>query len=213
MIASLRGIISEVSGESAILDVNGVGYELICSLNTLAELQTVSFESGAGAVAKPGSTASKAVTVFTYTHVREDILQLFGFSTKTEKEMFLALLKVNGIGPKMAIHILSGASVDSILVMIESEDVKALSKLPKVGKKTAEQMILTLKGKLVVAQEDSKKSSLTKKSLSVAHKEISSALVNLGFRPQDVEKVVGTMPKEIDLQEGVRQGLAALTQV
>lgn len=208
MIAMLRGQILEVNGEHAILDVNGVGYELICSLNSLSELQTINFESGAGAVSKPGSI--KAVTVFTYTHVREDILQLFGFSSKTEKEMFLALLKVNGIGPKMAIHILSGASVDQILGMIESEDVKSLSKLPKVGKKTAEQMILALKGKLVVADVDPKKSG-GKAVLTMALKEISSALVNLGFKPQDVEKVIATMPKEINLQDGVRQGLAALT--
>ncbi len=213
MIAQLKGFLSEVTSESAILDVNGVGYELTCSLNTLAELQA-DLMGGAGASAKP----SKPVTVFTYTHVREDILQLFGFATKTEKQLFTTLLKVNGIGPKMAVNILSGGSVEHILAMIEAEDVKALSKLPKVGKKTAEQMVLTLKGKLVIAEPTTPAAggkaagvSAFGKNLTPALRDISSALVNLGFRPQDVEKVVSDMPKEIDLQEGIRQGLSALT--
>jgi holliday junction DNA helicase RuvA len=210
MIAQLKGFLLEVTTESAILDVNGVGYEVVCSLNTLAELQA-DLMGGAGASAKP----SKPVQVFTYTHVREDILQLFGFATRTEKQLFTTLLKVNGIGPKMAINILSGGTVDHILAMIESEDVKALSKLPKVGKKTAEQMVLTLKGKLVIQDVAPAKASLSAsafaKGLTPALRDISSALVNLGFRPQDVEKVVADMPKEIDLQEGIRQGLSALS--
>ncbi|MEZ0393058.1 MAG: Holliday junction branch migration protein RuvA [Pseudobdellovibrionaceae bacterium] len=208
MIAQLKGFILEVTPEHAVLDVNGVGYELVCSLNTLAELQA-DLMGGTGATAKP----SKPVQVYTYTHVREDVLQLFGFATKTEKQLFTTLLKVNGIGPKMAINILSGASVDQILVMIEAEDVKALSKLPKVGKKTAEQMVLTLKGKLVIHEPEAaqKKTSATGKQLSLSHSEIHSALVNLGFRPQDVDKVVSQLPKEIDLQEGIRQGLSALS--
>jgi len=207
VIAQLKGFILEVTPDGAILDVNGVGYELTCSLNTLAELQA-DLMSGAGATAKP----SKPVQVYTYTHVREDVLQLFGFSSKTEKQLFTTLLKVNGIGPKMAINILSGGSVDQILMMIESEDVKALSKLPKVGKKTAEQMVLTLKGKLVIHEAESPKKSLSaSKQLSGPHKDIHSALVNLGFRPQDVDTVVSQLPKEVDLQEGIRQGLSALS--
>jgi holliday junction DNA helicase RuvA len=210
MIAQLKGFLVEVTTESAILDVNGVGYEVVCSLNTLAELQA-DLMGGAGASAKP----SKPVQVYTYTHVREDVLQLFGFATRTEKQLFTTLLKVNGIGPKMAINILSGGTVDHILGMIESEDVKALSKLPKVGKKTAEQMVLTLKGKLVIQEVTpaaaKSSSSAFAKGLTPALRDISSALVNLGFRPQDVEKVIADMPKEIDLQEGIRQGLSALS--
>lgn len=206
MIAQLKGFITEVTPESAILDVNGVGYEVVCSLNTLAELQA-DLLGGTGATSKP----SKPVLIHTYTHVREDILQLFGFASKTEKQLFTTLLKVNGIGPKMAINILSGASVDQLMTMIEAEDVKALSKLPKVGKKTAEQMILALKGKLVIQEPEAKKmASKSTSQLSLSHREISSALVNLGFRPVDVEKVVSQMPNNIDLQEGIRQGLSAL---
>jgi Holliday junction DNA helicase RuvA len=205
MIAQLKGLLIEVSSESAVLDVNGVGYELLCSLNTLADYQT-QMMGGAGA----SSEAFRKITVFTYTHVREDALQLFGFATQEEKHLFITLLKVNGIGPKMALNILSGASADQIHQMIESEDVKALSKLPKVGKKTAEQMILTLKGKLIL---NPKESNPKKSIFAGAHQEIASALINLGFRSQDVDKVISQMPKEIDLQQGIRQGLSALTSV
>ena len=212
MIAQIKGLLLEVTAESAVVDVNGVGYELLCSLNTLADYHT-QIMGGMGASSQ--SDAHRKVTVFTYTHVREDALQLFGFATPQEKHLFITLLKVNGIGPKMALNILSGASAEQIFAMIETEDVKALSKLPKVGKKTAEQMILTLKGKLVLNPMDSAKSGRDSKNslLSGAHKEISSALINLGFRSQDVEKVISQMPKEIDLQQGIRQGLSALTSV
>ena len=212
MIAQLKGFIVDVTPESAVLDVNGVGYELVCSLTTLAELQA-DLMGGAGATSKP----SKPVMVYTYTHVREDALQLFGFATKAEKQLFTTLLKVNGIGPKSAINILSGGTVDQIFAMIETEDVKALSKLPKVGKKTAEQMVLTLKGKLVMHEPaaatagKASSASAAGKNLPANLRDISSALVNLGFRPQDVDKVVSQMPKEIDLQEGLRQGLSALS--
>lgn len=203
MIARLIGSIAEVNAETALIDVNGVGYEVHCSLGTLAEMQASSMES------------KKSVTVWIYTHVREDALILFGFASIIEKEMFLALLKVNGIGPKMAIHILSGGTVDQIQSMIEHEDVKALSKLPKVGKKTAEQMILTLKGKLVLADKAKTPAAgaSVASQLSFGHREISSALINLGFRAVDVEKVISQMPKEIELQEGIRQGLSALTSL
>lgn len=209
MIAQIKGSLVEVNSENAVVDVNGVGYEVFCSLNTLAEFQT-QLMGGMGATAE----AHRQVTVFTYTHVREDALQLFGFSTQQEKHLFITLLKVNGIGPKMAINILSGATADQIFNMIESEDVKALSKLPKVGKKTAEQMILTLKGKLVLNPSSPAKAGKEAKTiLAGTHKEIASALVNLGFRPQDVDVVISQMPKEIDLQQGIRQGLSALTSV
>ncbi len=194
MIGYLKGKILEVTSDSALIDVNGVGYEVLASSSNLAEMQN----------------SLGTIELWIHTHVREDALVLFGFSNKLEREMFHSLLKVNGIGPKLAINALSGATPDQIIEMIELEDVKALSKLPKVGKKTAEQMILTLKGKLVISARDSESKSPT---LAPRHKELTSALVNLGFRLQEVEKVVSTLPKDLDLQEGLRQGLAALTSI
>lgn len=192
MIGSLRGTVQDVNAETAVIEVGGVGYEILAPLGTLAELSV-----------KRGQT----VFILTYTHVREDALQLFGFSERAEKNLFLSLLKVNGVGPKMALNILSGERVERILSMIDQGDVKALSKFPKVGKKTAEQMVLTLKGKLVM---DPASAAVVPAGVQ---RELTSALVNLGFRLNDVEKVVSDMPKDLDLQEGIRRGLSALTSM
>lgn len=203
MIALLSGQVLETNLDSAIVDVNGVGYEVLLNSRNLSDLQS-------------RSNPNEAVRFFVYTHVREDALQLFGFLDNFEKQMFLSLLKVNGVGPKMAMTILSGADPDMIMQMIESEDIKALSKLPKVGKKTAEQLILTLKGKLVLApaNDGSKASAKSEEAFTVGtKKQIYTALVNLGFRPSDVEKVVKDFEDSVDIQTGVRQGLAALTNI
>jgi Holliday junction DNA helicase RuvA len=196
MIARLFGELIETTEDSCIVVCAGVGYELNCSLSTLAELQNLK---------------NKQVNFFVHTHVREDALQLFGFLSSFEKTTFLSLLKVNGIGPKSAINILSGANADQLAQMIESEDVKSLSKLPKVGKKTAEQMILALKGKLVLSTDD-KAGKKSVRAASTAGSQVSSALINLGFRAQDVEKVVADL-ELTSVEEGIRQGLAALTNL
>lgn len=194
MIAILNGKLMDYTDESCIVMTGGVGYEVLCSLSTLAELQ---------------EKKNKDVYMYIYTHVREDALQLFGFQSMDEKNLFLSLLKVNGIGPKSALNILGGASSSELARMIDSEDVKALSKLPKVGKKTAEQMILTLKGKLVMGES---KSSSKASAASSKHREISTGLVNLGFRSQDVEKIVSGLG-DVTVEEGIRKGLASLTNI
>lgn len=190
MIGFLRGILIEVTADVALIDVQGVGYEILASANTLSDLQ---------------SFCGQEIMVWIHTHVREDAFQLFGFHAKEEKNLFLSLLKVNGVGPKMALSILSGARVGQIHEMIESGNAKALSCLPKVGKKTAEQMILTLKGKLVLLEKND-----PKKKGTGTLPEITSALLNLGFKPQAVEQFVSTLPNDADLEDGVRRGLAAL---
>ena len=199
MIGSLRGRVIEQSEETLVLDVNGVGYELTCSINTLSE-----------------AAGREEIQLSVHTQLREDALTLFGFSTLVEKKMFLSLLKVNGVGPKLAVKILSGGTLDYITNLIESGDVKGLSNLPKVGKKTAEQLILSLKGKLVLeAQTPAKAGRSTAAALvprfTGVRGEILSALVNLGFRLQDAEQAVVGMEEDIDLQKGVRQGLQVLT--
>ncbi|WP_415061910.1 Holliday junction branch migration protein RuvA [Bdellovibrio sp.] len=189
MIGYLRGKIIEVLSDAALLDVQGVGYEIHASSNTLGDLQAL---------------LGKDIIVWVHTHVREDALQLFGFHSKEEKNLFLSLLKVNGVGPKMALSILSGGRPAQIQEMIEAGNAKALSGLPKVGKKTAEQIILTLKGKLVSIEE-------TIKGRSEAHTQITSALLNLGYKSQLVDQFVATLPTEMSLEEGVRKGLQTLS--
>lgn len=131
MIAYLKGKILEKSENLIILEVNNVGYEVNISLNTYLTLAN-----------------KEECELFTYLQVKEDGVSLFGFSTKSEKELFTNLITVNGVGPKMAITILSGASITDIVTAIVSEDSKMLSKFKGVGKKTAERIILELKEKL-----------------------------------------------------------------
>ena len=156
-------------------------------------------------------------------------MALFGFATVLEKELFLALLSVNGVGPKMAIKILSAAPVSHIARSVESGDVKALSALPKVGKKTAEQLIVSLKGKLTVFLEAyqggfagasahaSETLPLELSARETMLQEIDSALLNLGFRPQEVERAISQLAAkhtdsahELTLESGVRFALQTL---
>jgi len=195
VIGYLRGRIRDVGSETLLLDVQGVGYEVFCPERLLDHCRL---------------QMGELTEVWISTHVREDAFHLFGFESRDEKQFFHTLLKVNGVGPKLALNVLSGGTAAEIAHLIDSEDVKALTKLPKVGKKTAEQMILTLKGKLVSSQVESGEGP----SISgLAAREVASALVNLGFRPVDVDKVVGKLSKDISFEEGVRQGLQALTSI
>jgi holliday junction DNA helicase RuvA len=187
MIGYLQGRPLKIENDTILLLVQGVGYELHCSQSTLAD-----------------SEGKPVVELWVYTHVREDALQLFGFSTELEKRIFLSLLKVNGVGPKSANSILSGARAEQICDWIEEANVKALSALPKIGKKTAEQIILSLQGSLVRVTGEAKTKFPNRP-------QIVSALVNLGFRLGDVEKVVDQMTPDTDFSAGIRQGLSALT--
>lgn len=182
MIGYIRGDILRVSETGILLDVSGVGYSLMCSKNSLED---VSMESN--------------TALWVFTHVREDQISLFGFSTELEKQVFESLIKVNGVGPKMAIVVLSGAPLETIIDAIENSDVKTLTQLPKVGKKTAEQMILTLKGKL--ATED---------VVSPDKQKLSSALTHLGFRPQDIQSVMEQANTEDSFEEQLRFALQKL---
>lgn len=193
MIGFLEGFVFDVGSETFLLSVNGVGYEVQASAQTLADLQMM-----------PG----QSLKVWIYSHVREDAFQLFGFLTKPEKDFFMQLLKVNGVGPKSALAVMSGAPAAQIQDWIEASDAKALSALPKVGKKTAEQIILTLQGKLVRVEPAGKARG---PRLTETHRQITSALVNLGFKSQNVDQFVTTLPQTVTIEEGVREGLKKLS--
>lgn len=192
MIGRIQGILVEASQDAVIIDIQGVGYEVYPHARALIELQ---------------SQIGEETLLWIYTHVREDALQLFGFLSASEKSLFLQLLKVNGVGPKLAQNILSGATSTEITNWIEAGDAKALSKVPKVGKKTAEQIILTLQGKLVRIEAPEKQQQ------SKTFKEIQFALTNLGFKPAVVEEFLTTLSEEIEVEEGIRLGLSQLAQM
>ncbi len=187
MIGWLKGSIAKIEENSILLNVNGVGYELLCSSRTCAD-----------------STLGSQQEFWVHTQMREDALYLIGFQSQAEKKLFHALLKVNGVGPKLALGILSGGTVSQITSIIQRSDIKALTAMPKVGKKTAEQIILALKGSSIL---DAKSELLVgNESLS----QIQSALLNLGFKQNLVQSFISTLPSDIEFDEGVREGLKTL---
>ena len=131
MIGYLKGKILSLSEDTALIETGGVGYEVLCSASALASLS--------------GKTDGE---VYTYLQVREDGISLFGFSSPAEKNMFLKLVSVSGVGPKMGIAVLSGMDINSLAVAIASSDVKKLSTVKGLGKKTAERIILELREKV-----------------------------------------------------------------
>lgn len=178
MIERIRGILAEKSPTFVVVDVNGIGYGVNISAYTAGKLP----EEGA------------EVTLYTNLVVREDSMTLFGFADKTEKNIFLMLLDVNGVGPKMAQRILSGVTPADLLNMIASDNKAALSKIKGLGKKTCEQMTLSLKeraGALLQALGDVEGSGITGMgSLTGAKMEAVLALHTLGVKDPAAEKAV-----------------------
>ena len=173
MIASLRGIVVEKNASDAVLEVNGVGYRVHLSLLALARLP----EEG-----QPARLRIRTV-------VREDAFDLYGFVTRAEEEMFLLLTSVSGVGPKNALNVLSGLELDTLVSSIARGDVARLTKIHGVGKKTAERLVLELKEKVkLVALESGSEAVSAPGSESPLRGDVVSALVNLGYKPQQAEK-------------------------
>lgn len=179
MISYLRGKVLFTTAETVVIDVNGVGYEAYCS---------------AGAFSK--ATVGEVVEVYTHMQVKEDGVALFAFATLKEKELFLKLVSVSGVGPKMGIGVLSSLSADELFTAIWNADVKRLSTVKGLGKKTAEKIILELHGKISAAEimEASGSNFTTPVSSSVpltpSDEEAIGALINLGFKRTESEKAV-----------------------
>ena len=169
MIAYLRGKVLAITEETAILDVNGVGYEAYCSGEAFRKIAI-------GEIAE----------LYTYLQVKEDGVSLFGFASPKEKELFLKVTSVSGVGPKLGISILTGMTADQVAVAIQTADVKGLSKVKGLGKKTAEKLVLELHGKISAAEVmnasgDDVKATTVAEKLSPADEDAVSALTGLGF--------------------------------
>ncbi len=176
MIAHLRGTILEKHPNEVVVDAAGVGYEVQIPISTYTALPD------AGAL----------VSLRIYTHVREDALALFGFVTSEEKLLFERLISVSGIGPKLAITVLSGLPTSDLIGAIRTEDVPRLVRIPGVGKKTAERIVLELKDKLgaVEAAGASTGATPARPSLSALEQDVLSALANLGCSRPAAEEAV-----------------------
>jgi len=172
MIASLKGTVQHKALDHMVVEVGGVGYHLWISSQTLADLPQ----------------AGQPVQLLCHTHVREDALQLFGFSVEQERTVFEALIAVSGVGPKLALTILSGMAVGRLIDAIVAGDHGRLQKIPGVGKKTAERLVVELKdrfGRLGAAQQ-----TAVRAPQAPATDDVLEALVNLGYKRAQAERAV-----------------------
>jgi len=206
MIAHLSGTLLSKEPNSVIVDVGGVGYEVTIPISTFYELE------------EPGSSVKLRI----YTHVREDALQLYGFKTLRERELFVRLISVSGIGPKLGITLLSGMSADEMIASIRTNNLARLVAIPGVGKKTAERMVVELRDKIaplssVTLEEEygvGGAESAETTSLDSMQNDVLSALLNLGYQKTVAERVIGSAVKdggELSVELILRRSLRLLS--
>jgi Holliday junction DNA helicase RuvA len=193
MIGRLTGLVIEMTPGQVLLDVGGVGYEIEISLTTFSRI----------------SDSEGSVTIHTHLIVRDDAHLLYGFASIGEREMFRTLIKVNGVGPRMAIGILSGLDSESFARAVTGNDVKALTALPGVGKKTAERLIIEMRDK--VDSFDVSGSGIASTMRTNTADDAESALIGLGYRPQEAARAISQVedPAE-DVESLIRQTLKLL---
>jgi len=179
MIGRLKGVVLNKQAPDLLLDVGGVGYELLVPLNTFFEVPEI----------------GETVTLHTHFVVREDAQQLYGFSQLEERVLFRHLIKVNGVGPKMALAILSGMSVKEFSRCVQRDEAATLVKIPGVGKKTAERLLVEMRDKISSITDDSSE-PVTEQVTQDISLEAESALTALGYRPQDAAKMVNRVAGE-----------------
>lgn len=202
MIGRLSGILLEKQPPEILLDVQGVGYELLLPMTSFYNLPEV----------------GQTTTLFTHFVVREDAHLLFGFSHKQDRTLFRELIKTNGVGPKLALAILSAMSVEEFAYAIEREELSKLVKIPGVGKKTAERLLVELKGKFKgVKQADFfiesshiSKPNQIEQTVEAPIDDAVAALVALGYKPVEAEKMVKKVAKaDLSSEQLIREALKA----
>jgi len=174
MIGRITGTLLGIEQQTALVDVGGVGYEIECPISTLCELPTV----------------GETVTLLTHFVVREDAQLLFGFLTHDDRESFRILIKISGVGPKLAIGVLSGLSGEELAAAVERDDVATLTRLPGVGKKTAERLLVELRGRMTSAGHTQ---SLADSS---PIEEAVLGLIALGYKETEARKAINALPKD-----------------
>jgi len=194
MIGRLRGIILEKQAPDLVLDVQGVGYEVAAPMSTFCNLPPLEQE----------------VSLYTHLVVREDAQLLYGFATIRERLLFRSLLKVNGVGAKLALTILSGSDVDDFARSVQEGDAASLTRLPGVGKKTAERLIIEMRDRLKEVSGAMGLKPVTSEAaiLAGAKDEASEALVALGYKPTEAERMIRAVGGEnLTTAELIRQAL------
>ncbi|MBF0140148.1 MAG: Holliday junction branch migration protein RuvA [Magnetococcales bacterium] len=201
MIALLQGTVAEKNTDEAIIDVQGVGYRVFISLLTLEKLPDI----------------GQATRLFIHTNVREDAFHLYGFSSTDEKELFKHLVSVNGIGPKLAIAVLSVLTPAALVAAIVAEDLPALVRIPGIGKKTGLRILMELKDRVSVFSHTPTTESLPVPFNATSpspRQSIKSALINLGYKGSDAERALQSVPAEAleNIPLGIRAALKVLAK-
>jgi len=206
MIGHLRGRLVRKAPPALIVDVSGVGYEVSIPLSTFYDLEDL------------GSTVQLRI----YTHVREDAIQLYGFKTARERELFLKLISVSGIGPKLGITLLSGMSADEMIASIRTNNLARLTLIPGVGRKTAERLIVELREKVAelssaqLEEELGAKPETTELTEDTVRADALSALLNLGYQRSGAEKAIDAALGEggdVSVESILRRSLKKLARV
>lgn len=199
MIGRLRGVLALKQPPQLLIEVGGVGYELEAPMSTFYVLPALGEE----------------VLLYTHLHVREDAHQLFGFATGGDRALFRELLKVNGVGARVALAILSGMDASAFVTCIQAGDSARLTRLPGIGKKTAERLIVELRDRLdapVSAEQMGVTPTATERPAD-AEEEAVSALVALGYRPQEASRMVSSVAgDDLNAEALIRQALRAVVR-
>jgi Holliday junction DNA helicase RuvA len=201
MIASLTGRLAFKSPSQITLDVQGVGYEIFIPLSTFYSLPDI----------------NEAASLRVHTHLREDAIQLFGFLTTTEKDAFILLTGISGIGPKLALSVLSTLSVTDLVSAIQAGDMEKLATVPGIGKKSAGRIVLELKDKVERLQAvPAAAPTVTGDHSSRLHDDALSALVNLGYRAQEakdiIKRITQSQSSPMPLKDLIRETLKELAR-
>ena len=196
MIGRIHGTLIAIHPPRLLVDCQGVGYEIDVSMSTLYGLPKL----------------NQMVTLLTHFQVREDAQQLFGFATENERMAFRALIKISGVGSRTALALLSGMSVSELVQAIAAQETIRLTQVPGIGKKTAERLLLELKGKLgpdVGIGIDGSGSS----SVALANSEVLQALLSLGYSEKEALFALKQIPPDTSVSEGIRLGLKSLSKI
>lgn len=200
MIGRLRGTLAEKHPPHVILDVNGLGYELEVPMTTLYRLPTV----------------GEPLTLHTHLVVREDAHLLYGFFEKRERELFRELIRLNGVGPKLALALMSGLEVDELVRCVQAQDTSVLVKIPGVGKKTAERLLVELKDRFKAWETVPGMTTLVveprgKGAVISAENDAVSALISLGYKPQEASRAVSAIKEEgLSSEDLIRRALKGM---
>lgn len=192
MIAQLTGIIREKSPPYLLLEVNSIGYELQAPMSTFYQLPEI----------------NNTVSLYTHLAIREDAHQLYGFYQKRDRDLFRALIKINGVGPKLALSILSGIEPNQFIEAIHQQDTSRLVKIPGIGKKTAERLMIECKGALKLEPSTTPTPAF---AANTTYDDTIEALTSLGYKTPEAKKAVDKVFKsELKLEELIKSALAQM---